>query len=95
MFNENLSHVFVKQYAELKALCYARLILDIEEIKMRAAFFIMVISLVSLTGCEINRVGGKFAGMDIEAKNSDSHSSKSNKESGSFCPPGQAKKGNC
>lgn len=55
----------------------------------------MVISLVSLTGYEINRVGGKFAGMDIEAKNSDSHSSKSNKESGSFCPPGQAKKGNC
>ncbi|MGO2510691.1 hypothetical protein [Marinomonas polaris] len=62
---------------------------------MRAAFFMMAISLVSLTGCEINRVGGKFAGIDIEAKSDDGHKSKNNNKSGRFCTPGQAKKGSC
>jgi hypothetical protein len=60
---------------------------------MRTALLVMVFSLVSLTGCEINRVGGRLAGFDIEAK-SDAGQKESGK-SGKFCPPGQAKKGSC
>ena len=60
---------------------------------MKAVFFMMAISLVSLTGCEINRVGGKLAGIDIEAKSDGVH--KNSGKTGSFCPPGQAKKGAC
>jgi len=64
-----------------------------EELKMRATLLIIAVSLVSLTGCEINRVGGKFAGIDIEAKSDEGHKDKGS--SGKFCPPGQAKKGGC
>ena len=60
---------------------------------MRATLLIIAVSLVSLTGCEINRVGGKFAGIDIEAKSDGVH--KDSGKTGSFCPPGQAKKGAC
>ncbi|UTV99904.1 hypothetical protein KDW99_01770 [Marinomonas rhizomae] len=60
---------------------------------MRATLLIIAVSFVSLTGCEINRVGGKFAGIDIEAKNDDAH--RESGKAGAFCPPGQAKKGAC
>ncbi|MGO2233446.1 hypothetical protein B6N13_00310 [Marinomonas sp. UCMA 3892] len=60
---------------------------------MRATLLIIAVSLVSLTGCEINRVGGKFAGIDIEAKSEGAH--QDGGKNGAFCPPGQAKKGSC
>ena len=60
---------------------------------MRATLLIIAVSLMSLAGCEINRVGGKIAGVDIEAKSDEGHKDKGS--SGKFCPPGQAKKGGC
>ncbi len=39
------------------------------------------------TGCELHQVKGAVAGVEIEASTKDG--------AGDFCPPGQAKKGNC
>lgn len=62
---------------------------------MKAMLLLMAVSVVSLTGCEINRVG-KFAGIDIQAKADDGgdHHHESDDGQG-FCPYGQAKKGHC
>lgn len=38
-------------------------------------------------GCELHQVKGEVAGLEVEASTKNS--------SGDFCPPGQAKKGNC
>jgi hypothetical protein len=38
-------------------------------------------------GCELHQVKGEVAGVEVEATTADAHSN--------FCPPGQAKKGNC
>ena len=40
-----------------------------------------------LSGCALHQVKGEVAGVEIEAKTADA--------GGDFCPPGQAKKGNC
>jgi hypothetical protein len=39
------------------------------------------------SGCTLHQVKGEVAGVEIEAKTA--------KTGGNFCPPGQAKKGNC
>ena len=44
-------------------------------------------SLVLAAGCELHQVKGEVAGVEVEASVKDN--------SGDFCPPGQAKKGNC
>ena len=44
-------------------------------------------SLAFLAGCELHQVKGEVAGVDVEANVKD--------DGGDFCPPGQAKKGNC
>lgn len=44
-------------------------------------------SLVFMTGCELHQVKGEVAGVEVEASVKD--------VGGDFCPPGQAKKGNC
>ncbi len=44
-------------------------------------------SLAFVVGCELHQVKGEVAGVELEA------STTSN--GGDFCPPGQAKKGNC
>lgn len=43
--------------------------------------------LVLASGCELHQVKGEVAGVELEASVKDSN--------GDFCPPGQAKKGNC
>jgi hypothetical protein len=49
------------------------------------AFFVL-----SLSACQITQVKGKIGGVGVEVKDENSE-----KSSGHFCPPGQAKKGNC
>ena len=55
---------------------------------MRLLGVVVLIGSLTLTvGCELHQVKGEVAGVEVEA------SAKSNE--GDFCPPGQAKKGNC
>jgi len=49
--------------------------------------FALMGTLVFATGCELHQVKGEVAGVEVEASVKDG--------SGGFCPPGQAKKGNC
>ena len=55
---------------------------------MRQILILMLVAASILsTGCELHQVKGEVAGVEVQA---------STKESGTdFCPPGQAKKGNC
>lgn len=64
--------------------------------KFMSTFFVGL-ALLLLSGCQLHQVKGEVEGVEIEAettehKNRD-HDHKS--DSGHFCPPGQAKKGNC
>jgi hypothetical protein len=52
--------------------------------------FLSILAVVSLSACSITQLKGKVAGVEVEAKDANSKS-----QSGNFCPPGQAKKGNC
>lgn len=45
----------------------------------------------ALFGCQLTRVEGRVDDVDVKVHSGDSHS----KDRGHFCPPGQAKKGNC
>ncbi|MDF2152200.1 hypothetical protein [Vibrio sp. CAU 1672] len=47
--------------------------------------------LVTLTGCQLTRVEGKVDDVNIKVSTEDDYHS----GHGHFCPPGQAKKGNC
>ncbi|NBI53336.1 hypothetical protein [Photobacterium alginatilyticum] len=47
-----------------------------------------------LGGCQLTHVEGEVDGVNIRAT-TDENKSSSNHGNGSFCPPGQAKKGNC
>ena len=49
-----------------------------------------ILAVVSLSACSVTQVKGKIGGVEVEASDGNSKSS-----SGNFCPPGQAKKGNC
>jgi hypothetical protein len=44
------------------------------------------------SGCELHKVKGEVAGVEVEAKTANA---KGDFPNGDFCPPGQAKKGNC
>ncbi|MGF1725391.1 hypothetical protein [Photobacterium nomapromontoriensis] len=48
---------------------------------------------LSLTGCQLTHIEGELDGVNIKA--STNESSNHGHGNGSFCPPGQAKKGNC
>lgn len=53
-------------------------------------FIVSVILLASFTvigGCTLHQVKGEIGGVKVEAKTKEGN--------GDFCPPGQAKKGNC
>lgn len=50
-------------------------------------FTVFLLSMFFTSGCELHQVKGQVAGVEVEAKTKDS--------TGDFCPPGQAKKGNC
>lgn len=59
---------------------------------------IVALATLTLTGCSVHRVAGEIAGVDVEAsRDRDSQHHEKHKEhgDGGFCPPGQAKKGNC
>ena len=47
----------------------------------------LVGTLILAAGCELHQVKGEVAGVEMEASVKDG--------GGDFCPPGQAKKGNC
>ncbi|MBM6552049.1 hypothetical protein [Marinomonas ostreistagni] len=50
---------------------------------------------LTLTGCSVHRVAGEVAGVDVEASRDGHRDGKHHDGGGDFCPPGQAKKGNC
>lgn len=50
---------------------------------------VLVFGVLLTTGCELHQVKGEVAGVEVEAK------AKAANGSGEFCPPGQARKGNC
>ena len=55
---------------------------------MRLLILLAVVTVAFFaSGCELHQVKGEVAGVEVEAKTADAH--------GNFCPPGQAKKGNC
>ena len=55
---------------------------------MRLIMILMLIgSLILVNGCELHQVKGEVAGVEVEASTKGG--------GGDFCPPGQAKKGNC
>lgn len=49
--------------------------------------------LFGLSGCKLTGVKGEIGGVKVEAKEKEQEKEK--ESSGTFCPPGQAKKGNC
>jgi len=55
-------------------------------------FVIMLFSIFLLSGCQLTRVEGKIDDVDVKVRTNDGDHSHSD---GKFCPPGQAKKGNC
>lgn len=58
---------------------------------MRLMFMsILVVGSMMTTGCALHGVDGEIAGVDVEARTDKGHD-----RDGDFCPPGQAKKGNC
>ncbi|ODS11407.1 hypothetical protein [Vibrio scophthalmi] len=54
---------------------------------------LMLLLLTSLAGCQLTRVEGEID--DVEVKVSTKDSDKHHDGDYKFCPPGQAKKGNC
>jgi hypothetical protein len=55
---------------------------------MRSLILLAVITGTLFSGgCALHQVKGEVAGVEVEAKIAGTH--------GNFCPPGQAKKGNC
>lgn len=57
------------------------------------ALFIIPLFLLSVSGCKLTGIKGEVGGVEVEAK--EAGSDKDKKEGSGFCPPGQAKKGNC
>lgn len=49
---------------------------------------VMLLSFSFIGGCSLHEAKGEVGGVEVEVKNKDGGS-------GDFCPPGQAKKGNC
>ena len=62
--------------------------------KLLVATLVPLMLLVS--GCAVHKVAGEVAGVDVEASTKEGrHDGGSKSSGGSFCPPGQAKKGAC
>ncbi|ELR66634.1 hypothetical protein C942_04332 [Photobacterium marinum] len=51
----------------------------------------IIFSGLLLSGCQLTHIEGEVDGVNIKASTND----KNHHGNGSFCPPGQAKKGNC
>ena len=52
---------------------------------------ILIVAVTFGGGCTLRGVQGEIGGVEVEAENRDEKHS----GNGDFCPPGQAKKGNC
>ncbi len=73
---------------------------------MKATYALLLISLFVLSGCEVTRVEGRIKDVDVKVStpDKDRHRDEDRHRDGErdndhydskFCPPGQAKKGNC
>ncbi|NAW64416.1 hypothetical protein [Photobacterium halotolerans] len=62
--------------------------------KSLTLFGLLAISL-SLTGCQLTHVEGEVDGVNIKASTNGDYDDHHHGSKGSFCPPGQAKKGRC
>jgi len=61
---------------------------DQKGVNMRLLILLTVAAGIFFSGgCALHQVKGEVAGVEVEARITDAH--------GHFCPPGQAKKGNC
>ncbi|GAA5644495.1 MULTISPECIES: hypothetical protein [Vibrio] len=54
------------------------------------SLIVVLLGMFVLSACQLTRVEGEYKDMEIEVNSKDSKDSH-----GKFCPPGQAKKGNC
>ncbi|MDW6005057.1 lipoprotein [Vibrio mangrovi] len=52
-------------------------------------FVIIAVTLIALSGCQLTRVEGEIDDVKVKVKTTETN------DKGTFCPPGQAKKGNC
>ena len=63
---------------------------------MKIRFLLLALMLMfSLSACKVTGVKGEIGNVKVEASEKSDKEEKEEKESGVFCPPGQAKKGNC
>ena len=59
---------------------------------MRTLIALAMVSLsLSMSGCKLHQVKGEVGGVEVEAQTKENKT----ENKGKFCPPGQAKKGNC
>ena len=59
----------------------------------KSLFFLTFLATFALSGCQLTHIEGELDGVQIKASTKDNdHHGQGN---GHFCPPGQAKKGNC
>lgn len=60
---------------------------------------VVALAVLIVSGCSVHRVAGEIGGVDVEASRSGDHDNKHKHDydgdKKGFCPPGQAKKGNC
>lgn len=84
-------------YSVYRFLKTATLIINlifIEELPMKVMnIFLVMLTFLFLSGCELHQVKGEVGGVEVEAQTKESKTVSENE--GKFCPPGQAKKGNC
>ena len=52
---------------------------------------VFVFIALSMSGCKLLQVKGEVGGVEVEAQTKENR----DESEGKFCPPGQAKKGNC
>lgn len=57
------------------------------------SFIILFAALLLLSGCQLTRLEGEINDLDVGVSTHDGGSHRHGH--GNFCPPGQAKKGNC
>ncbi|KLV08290.1 MULTISPECIES: hypothetical protein [Photobacterium] len=61
----------------------------------KMAMFAAMLMVLTTTGCQLTHVEGEVDGVNIRATTNDRDYGGPHSHGGGFCPPGQAKKGNC
>lgn len=59
--------------------------------KLILSLVVMLSLSLAFSGCSLHQVKGEVGGVEVDVKSKDGK----NGGGGKFCPPGQAKKGNC